>query len=503
MNIADAIVDYLAPQWALKRQQARNAIRAYEAVKVSRIKDYARDDRSVNRVNQESIKEYRGIARDLEQNYDFASGALDMLTAKSIGANGIMIEPLPLTTSGDLDQDLAMQITDMLDNDWSLRPEVTRQYDWPSVQRLAFRSMIRDGEMFTQQFAGNVPALQHASEVPYSLEMIESNYCPLTYVDESKGIIQGIGFNRWGRPRNYYFYRNYPDGDYYQPVPVNVDAMRRVGANRIFHPKITTRINQARGMTRFASIISRISDTKKYENAEQVAHRVAASIGAQITSDSFELSPEESEARFDAFQMQPGMIWRATAGERFEIVESRRSGQLMVDFRDGMLRAAARGIGLGPSSFTGNYSTAYSAQRQELVEYDEIYNMMAAHFISFFVRPIYRNLIDTALIAGVIIPSRNTDLRTIQNASYQKPAMPWVDPQKEIAAAEKAVQAGFTSRSEVIRRRGSKPGQVQVQIAREQERDRQLGLQFSTSVSVESEPEPESNAELRVFRNAK
>ena len=51
-------------------------------------------------------------------------------------------------------------------------------------------------------------------------------------------------------------------------------------------------------------------------------------------------------------------------------------------------------------------------------------------------------------------------LGTITDADFRGPTIPWIDPLKEIHAEEKAVQAGFKSRSQVIRERGNNPSIV-------------------------------------------
>lgn len=80
-------------------------------------------------------------------------------------------------------------------------------------------------------------------------------------------------------------------------------------------------------------------------------------------------------------------------------------------------------------------------------------------------------------------------MNTLLDADFRGPTMPWIDPLKEIHAEEKAVQAGFKSRSQVIRERGSNPAIVNEQIKRERSEEQAAELVFTTNVGKIKEAE--------------
>ena len=55
--------------------------------------------------------------------------------------------------------------------EWSVRPEVTGMFTRPEAERLALRSALRDGEIFTQLVRGQFAGLTHSTSVPFSLEL--------------------------------------------------------------------------------------------------------------------------------------------------------------------------------------------------------------------------------------------------------------------------------------------------------------------------------------------
>ncbi|NEV60413.1 phage portal protein [Thiorhodococcus minor] len=93
----------------------------------------------------------REQARHLEQNHDLTRGVLRTLVNNTVGAAGITVEPTPLTRGGEVHEDFAANILAVWE-EWGERPEVTRQYTWPAVQRVFARTLYRDGECLQPTF---------------------------------------------------------------------------------------------------------------------------------------------------------------------------------------------------------------------------------------------------------------------------------------------------------------------------------------------------------------
>src|SRR5690606_29130882 len=150
--------------------------------------------------------------------------------------------------------------------------------------------------------------------------------------------------------------------------------------------------------------------------------------------------------------------------------------------RNSQLRAVAAGTSTGYSSIAKDYNGTYSAQRQELVEQSVHYAVLREYFIERCVRPIWERFVDMAVLSGQLqVPQNEINPRTLKKAGFQGPVMPWIDPQKEVTAEEKAVAAGFKSRAQVIRERGGNPQDTFEQIKQEREQEKEAGISFSTS----------------------
>jgi lambda family phage portal protein len=488
MNWFEHALAKLSPELAMRRQLARHRLKVlgfYEAAEPSRYHKQRRDKRSANVQNERSAEFIRDQARHLDQNFDIASGALDTLVAFTIG-QGISPEPQVRLRGGDPAESVNSQLLNLWD-DWIHMPEVTRQFDYYSMQQILARSWFRDGEVFTQRIIGPAAGLDHGTIVPYSLEGLESDLVPYEFHDAARGIYQGIETDAWGKPRAYHVFKRHP-GERYQST---AGDMKRVPAENILHLKQVKRLHQLRGMSSFATVINRADDLKEIDESERVAARVAAAFAAFIqkgTPDQYEGPDVNSPDGNRSMELVPGMIFDdLREGEQIGSIDPKRPNNALIPFRDSQLRSFAAGIRAGYSSISKNYNGSFSAQRQELVEQQVHYRVCSYGFVYRFAQPVYDGFIDAAVLSGKLKLPADVDMKSIYNASHSLPPMPWVDPLKEVNAAVIAIESGLKSRSRTIRERGDNPDQVNREIKRDQAEAERLGLKFGPA---QPEPDP-------------
>lgn len=473
MNPLDALVAWVSPAAGVKRAQLRRALAYYEAATPSRLRKSRAAPGTGNLSVARAGASLREQARYYEQNHDLARGVLADLVLKTVGPHGIACEPQPRTADGDIHDEFAAALSELW-KDWGKLPEVTWQHDWASCQRLLARSWMRDGEVFAQVLAGIVPFLDHGTVVPLSLEMIEADLCPIDY-NLMPSIAQGIELSAWGRPRGYWVYLT-PPGD--ATLSMSAATMKRIPAERMLHLKHVDRIRQLRGVSLFASALTRFDDLKDYEESERIAAKVAASMAAVIKKglpDDYG-APEESEER--ELKFRPGMIFDdLRPGEDISVIDTKRPNANLLTYRQGQFRAIAAGTGTSFSSIAKDYNGTYSAQRQELVESWAAYAALAAEFTSAVVRPVYETFVATAIAAGKIRVPAGIVPATINDAIYIAPQMPWIDPEKEARASEVLERNIYDSAPAIIRRRGGSPADVIAQTAAWQRRLEKAGIE--------------------------
>jgi len=472
------VISKISPRWALERMRYERGVKAfYEAADPSRLHKWRNDRRSANAQNERAALPIRSQARHLDENHDIASGILDVLVARTVGG-GIQPEPQVLLEDGKPADEVNRQLLDLFD-DWRFRPEVTWQHDYYSLQRLAARSWFRDGEVFAQLIIGTAPGLDHGTLVPFSIEALEADFVPLDHSEPAKGIIQGIEVTQWGRPKAYHVYKQHP-GD--NGIALTTER-KVITADKMLHLAFRKRLHQLRGVSVFANVLNRLDDVKEIDEAERVAARVAASMAAAIVKgQGQDYEPaEETDAQGKPIpremEFQAGLIFDdLQPGESIQTIDTKRPNNALIPFRDSQLRAAASGTGASFSSISKNYNGTYSAQRQELVEQNEIYQMLAGPVIYRFCQPVWDAFVDASLAAGVLKLSPGVNKRTLYDCTHTGPSMPWIDPVKEIEAQVTAMKWAITSRSKVIRARGDNPDQVNREIVRDEAELERLGI---------------------------
>lgn len=455
-TLSDRLVAWINPAAAVKRAHARSVLSYYEAARPDRLRKGRRETGSGNDAVLRAGATLRQTARHLEQNYDLALGVLNTLVANVVGPNGIGVEPQPRNADGSINDALARQILELY-KDWSLAPEVTKQHDWPSAQRMLARSWLRDGEVFAQQVSGLIPTLDHGTRVPFSIEMLEADFVPMGLNSTAPAtVVQGIEVNAWGAPTIYHVYKTNPiEGG---STLVGAGQTKRVPASIMMHLKNVHRIRQMRGVSVFSSVLTRFDDLKDYEESERIAAKIAASMAAFIRKGAPDMYENDDNATPRQMKFRPGMVFDdLRQGEEIGMIDTNRPNPNLETYRSGQLKAIAAGAGPTASSISRSYDGTYSAQRQELVEGYTVYTTLAGEFIGRIVRPTYEQFIAVAIASGVLRVPAGVRPETMTDAAYMPPSMPWIDPKKEAEAWGMLEDRCYVSGPEIIRKRGGNP----------------------------------------------
>lgn len=480
-NIIDRLVAILDPVRGVRRAAARRVLATYEGGERSRLRKFRTDSESPNDLVGRKAADVRAQVRFLERNHDIARGIMRTIVNNVVGPDGIGVEFQPRRADGTIHTEHAQALADAWRN-WCRLPEVTHGMQWSQVQRLVAKTWIRDGECFAQELVGPVPNLLHGTTVPYSLELFEADLIPLDFDDEGRNIRQGIERNAWGRKVAAWIYKGHPLEQLTLP---NQSSLKRVSWDNILQVALIDRIGQMRGVSEFASVITRLEDIKDYEESERIAAKIAAMLTAYVKRQAPDGAGYTPNVDSDGntlpreLSLQPGTIIDSLAvGEEIGLIDSNRPNPNLVHFRAGQLRATAAGVGASFSSISKQYDGTFSAQRQELVEQWVNYAVLCDEFVCQFVQPVVERFIAVAHASGVVRIPKDVKAGTHDDVLYVGQAMPWIDPLKEANAFESLVRNGFISEPEVIRKAGRNPEAVMQQMVawRQRAKDNKLVL---------------------------
>ncbi|SEG15061.1 phage portal protein [Marinobacterium lutimaris] len=462
MHWTDRLIAPFSPERAVSRARARQVLAAYEAASPRRTRKNKGDNASGTHVAG-AAETLRGQARHLDQNHDLAKAVLNTLVTRVIGKNGINVEPMPKKLDGSIDRELAKKIS-QLRKRWAKSPETTGELSLAMSEQLLGRTWFRDGEALIKDVMGNVPKYTHLGVVPYSIELLEPDYCPIELNDSGRNIRQGIQRNGWGRANYYYLLTSHP-GDMTRLV-TSADT-KAVNADLIHHLKLIDRLHQNRGVSVFAAVMDRLNNLKDYEEAEQVAARIAAAMAFYIRKGMPEMygdtaldNDTDTEGN-RLFEISPGTVFDdLRPGEDVGTIQSNRPSGLLTPYRDAMQRAVAGGTWCSYSASSKNYNGTYSAQRQELVESWEDYQLLTGWFVHMVTRPVYERFLRMAVMSGKIELPDDIDMDSLYDADYFGPQMPWIDPQREANGNRITLGNMTKAPQQIIRSAGGNPDEV-------------------------------------------
>ncbi len=426
-------------------------------------------------------------ARQLEDRYEIAEHVLNTSTRNVVGPAGMR----PQARSGSAAWN---RRAEALWKEWARSSAHSRgTLTFGSLQKLAFRARLRDGDVAAIKIRDGSLQLVEA-------DLIDSPLRSKTRTPEGHTIVEGVELDAKRRPVRYHVRttssRTTPD---FKPVPAE---------NVVFTAR-RRRADQTRGRPLLARPVL-FEQLMGYIEALVVASRMAACFGLIIKRgrrlDPAKL-PTVTSRRGEstpAYRFEPGTVGEIGPEDSMEQVSP---GQPTQQFGE-LVRAVSRLIGL-PAGFPLELvlldfsQSNFSAARGAMLEARSEFRTLQQDFIDEFLSPIYQWRIDEWIRQGALDPRVDA-----HEHAWQRPAFPYIDPVKEVEADGLAVAFGFKTRRDVVAQQGEDWEETFEQLAREERHAEDLGLRFqhpsktrahgeagSEDDSESSEPEEEGSEE--------
>ena len=447
----------LFPQWALKREQSRQALqhlRLLEHDKTnSRHPRRKMGPHSADAVNQHARYKPRESVRWLEENHPIAVSILDTLTTNIVG-EGTVVEPKVMTPGRELATETNVALKKAW-QDFMKSPDVTGELCGCEFEQLIIRSWARDGEVFMQHVEDGAAFRWFDPTLRYVVELIEADLVPFDDTRVNREFVHGVRKDAWGRPTAYSVYKDHP-GNTLAGVSFGNPDTKTVPAELILHFKNASRIRQTRGRSILAPIIDLLLDLSHYEDAERVAARINATQTITIERATPDPSVTNETTGVNEFRIGPSNVWHLNRGESAKMFAPDRPNTNLEPFIHDQIRRAAAATNVSASTVSRNYNGTYSSQRQELAESFRFYRTLRRKYYEKVLSAMYRKVV-TAAVDRRQIPVVGTDIETLFDADYRGPSLVWIDPQKEAKAAEILFDNGFESRQNIIRDKGGDP----------------------------------------------
>jgi lambda family phage portal protein len=441
--------------------------------------DWAVGILSPDRELQYNARLLRARARDLRRNNPWVAGWARELVNNIIGDEGIQLHAQIKDDGGTLDKETNRAL-EAAWKEWDF-PEnasVDGHDSWVDLQRLAVEGLAIDGEIFVRHHPGFLPSRHR-----YAVQLIDPDLLDEFYnvAPDENGVEvrMGVELDRNGRAIGYWFWRNHPADLWPRRERVRIDA------KEITHLFVRYRPGQTRGVSWLAPILTNVHHLDGLTESELVASRMtAAKMGfiENVTPEAIEAYAAKlrsGKSQPQDLEVAPGLIDELAPGQTFKGFDPQHPNSAFEAFNKIILRGIGRGLGSSYSALTGDLSDAnYGSQRAGLLPERDNYRVIQGWLKKWLHRTVYRNWVGMALLARAIdLPFAASRLPSDYFAvAFRERGWKWIDPLKDLQAADLEVKLGLTSRTRLASERGVDFEEIVDEIAAEQEYAREKGV---------------------------
>ena len=423
----DLAIGRYFPKFAAARIRARREF-SYEASRSDRFRNSATTMQGPEdyRAFPERLQLIRQV-RDLEQNFGLFQSIIDKLSMYAFGR----IKYRPQTGESELNPLYGSYLVDRFDN--SL--DQSGRFGIEHLTQIAFKSMLRDGDFGYQWQRGADALLKVAG--------IEGDRIGGIYmISASDDYLQGVTIDlATGRPLSFRVYWRTKANVYVNPVEIPASQMLH-----IFDPR---RVNQYRGITPFAPILTEARDVKEIMDYCRIGTKfenLHAAIGYTPHGGPFQdptqfVTNDDTDVNGQPLKEQalnPGMIQWAGSNDKYEFIKSERPAGTFQTYLDTLIRLIGLALNL-PYGFLYDLSKLGGPNARMDAQ-------QAHRVIEYYQRLLQRQFLDRVKNALLIEGIGNGDIPYTpgwDSGVWQFAPAISIDAGRDSASAIKEVQAGM------------------------------------------------------------
>lgn len=461
---------------AVQRQAtASAAVRSITAGMASNLTaDWSTTPSHIHSLLSAYLKPIRARSRDRAINDDLGRRFIKQVKNNLVGPAGVVLQSQAVRPDGTPWDSARRTIEDGWRN-WGRKGscDATGKLSWHQAQNLWAETAATDGEVVVRK-------IKTTRYNPYGLtiQFIDAEQLPINPVMETSlgSFVLGIEIDKWGRPQTYHIQTadslTYYSAGEYEHVP----------AEQILHGYIVERIGQLRGIPWMVSSLYRMKMLAGYIESSAVNARASAAQSGyfkRINPDAVYTGTEKKDSGAWLEDVEPGKHKVLPEGLEFQPYTPNFPQEQFPYFVQEMTRSIANGTGLFYNTFGNNYERInYSSGRIGILDERLGWMALQSWMIEEFHDPVYRDWLLYALANGALVADGRKlsiqDYDLLVPALYQPTRWPWVDPQKEVAAAVESIEADLDTESANIRMRGRDPEEVWRERAWELKRKREI-----------------------------
>lgn len=448
--------------------------RDIQAVRNTSIMNFGFNANSGSNINfliLKALPTMRAFSRDAVLKNPIGRKYMNLSVDGVVGSDGVYVKPaVAIDGSEDEINQINEQLEKLFDR-WAYdsdRFSVDGALSFELFQQNVEKIRVQDGECFIRIHTIN---RQIKLEILDTARLQQFNN---QHLANGNYISNGIEFDQWHRPVNYYFCRfdpvtyTYSTGDY-EVIP----------ANEICHYFIADQQGQERGLPDLVATSKLIEDLKNFTEAALTAKRVSASSMAFITNNNDTTSTDLLGAD-DRDEVTPvyteyfeaGFIGELGEGQDIKTVTPTNGVDGIDQFTNELMNQISMGLNVTKQALLSDTSNAsFSAARLTEKLQQTTFRTRTNVLISKVLKPIYIAWLKNEMINNSKLNLSFSDFDDLICARYilQKPIS--LDPVKDIQAELLQLEAGIKSKTQVIAELGGDPVKVLAEVQAEKEKE--------------------------------
>lgn len=407
----------------------------------------------IDEVLLRKLPKMRARSQGLAADSDYIKRFFSALRANVIGPDGITLVPKArVSPGGDLDAGDNKTISRAF-AEWCKRENCTvaKNLHFRQVENQCLIGAARDGEFLVRMVPGFDNKFGFAVQIldPMALDLQLNQ--PLR---DGVQIRLGVEKNEWGEPLAYYFRDRTGSILLGQRGPYS-----RIPAEQIIHGFLPEWINQTRGVPWTNTAIRSLKMLDGWLEAELVGARVASSkMGFYTSADGDEYQGDDEDADGTLVQeATPGTFEQLPHGMKVETFDADYPNSSVAEFVKVTLRSAAAGLNLSYNTLANDLeSVNYSSLRAGTLDERDGWRALQTWISETLHDRIYAEFLRMALLKNAFErPLQPSKLEKYAEHTWQPRGWSWVDPLKDIQAAERSIALGLTSRQAIATAQGN------------------------------------------------
>jgi capsid protein len=409
----------------------------YESVRISparvRVQHTAPGDLTQEQTPADQ-RELLRVMRAMEKNSPFIAALINAHQTYAVG-DGFRYQPLTKNPAWNSAAKEQVEI-------FHARPEITGRYTWNQLLRMSARAILVDGELFFIR-------TRHKDGAP-CLQVVEAHKVVQPDITNQRGWVNGIKFDRQGRPTTYAVQQDDGSFAYY-------------GAASIIHLYDPERTTGARGISRIQVALNCLRDKREIMEAERLAVKEFSRRTFVLKSRSGEFDPSDADffgsggkARKaqvtnpeDVSRAFGGLSMAIGADEELQAFETTRPNLNVLAMSEALEREIANATGISSDFLLNPTKIGGPVVRMELAKVERQFSAMGRLLIDGLERKATQYVLADRITAGVLPAQEGWE-----KMAFNQPRRLSIDVGRESLATVRELEAGIRNLQDIIEEGG-------------------------------------------------